>query len=157
MADDRERLLAQFERKGSAPRSPSSTAPEGDTADANVLEFTASDEYLAYKSEDRKHRRLQLCPIKGSYEWVTYQYLLRVVLDPSRRRIALIFSFMAITIKGVNLLPLAEAIADEHCTFIDEFDPKRWKRPTNPDITIVETIEFMTDKPPATAAEKEST
>jgi hypothetical protein len=140
MPDAQERLLEQFQKK-SLDRPAAANYDDG--------------AYHAFKAVDRKQRRLLLRPVGGSSEWLTYQYLLRIVLDPGATKLALIFSFMAITITGRNLEELAVAVAEEHCDFIQQFDGKVWKKPTD-SAAIVESIEFITNKPPMSATEKDA-
>lgn len=139
MSDERERLLAQFQRKNEETAKP----PQDDDG-----------VYHAYKAVDRKQRRLLIRPVSTAWEWATYQYLLRVVVDPTGRRLALIFSFMAITLKGRNLVQIAEAVADERCDFIQQFDGKRWQEPADQQAAFVESIEFITKEAPMSAAQE---
>lgn len=105
------------------------------------------DEYRAFKAVDRKQRRLLVRPVGEPCEWVPYQYLLRIVLDERQTRLALIFTFMGVTISGRNLGQIAEAVADERCDFVQAFDPKHWTYPTALGAGVIDSIEFMMDKP----------
>ena len=141
MPDEQERLLAQFQKK--TTERPSVTAADYDDG-----------LYHAFKAVDRKQRRLLVRPVGAASEWVTYQYLLRIVLDPKATKLALIFSFMVITITGRNLFQLAEAVADERCDRIEVFDPKKWLKPTDAQAAFVEAVEFVTDRPPMESTNK---
>jgi hypothetical protein len=138
MPDPQEQVLAQFQKR------------LGRQQEATV--DYDEDLYHAFKAVDRSQRRLLLKPVGTPWEWLPYQYLLRIVLDPKATRIALVFSFMAVTITGRNLTQMAGALAEERCEFIQEFDPKHWPKPTDPEAAYVESIEFITERPPAEAA-----
>jgi hypothetical protein len=112
-----------------------------------VLEEDNSD-YLAFKAVDRKQRRLLIKTVGTPSEWVTYQYLLRIVIDPTATQIVLIFSFMGITITGRNLWLMADAIAEDRCDYIQQFDPQKWEKPTDAAAAYVESIAFVTDRAP---------
>ena len=91
----------------------------------------------------------------NAWEWVTYSYLLRIVADgASGTRLTLVFTFMAVTITGRNLFEVGDAIANERCDFIEEFDAKRWAKPTDPKAPFIESIEFLVESPPMQAAEE---
>ena len=138
---DRTRLLAQFERK-----------PSGATS---VPDAVDSDSYEAFKPVDKRQLRLLIRPASDAWEWVTYGYLLRIVADGAAgTRVILVFTFMAVTITGRNLHAIADAIANERCDFIQEFDAKRWQAPTDPKAPFIQSIEFLVDKPPMKAAEE---
>jgi hypothetical protein len=142
MLDDREQLLTRFEKKSDERPVWSISA-----------DYADDDAYHAYKAVDRKQRRLLVKPVGSPCEWLTYQYLLRVVLDPKQTHLALIFRFMAITMSGRKLGPVAEAVADERCDFLEQFDPTRWKTPGE-DVAVIDSIEFATDKPAADAIKR---
>jgi hypothetical protein len=150
MHDERERLLAQFTRRGN-------NAPPPNNAETSASEpEDGSVGYQAYRSVDRKQARLELRSAMHASEWVPYGYLLRIVVDPLGKHLALIFTFMAITVHGENLELIAHAVADERCDYIQEFSPKRWGKPADSEAAFVESIEFIVDKPPMSAAEKEA-
>lgn len=134
MSDAIDRLARYRKTETAAER------PQASTASADDYEH-----YLAFKAVDRAQRRLLIKPVGAAQEFLPFHYLLRVVLDPKQARLALIFSFMAVTLTGRNLGPIAEAVASEHCEFIEQFDSKQWKRPA-PDAPIIETIEFVTER-----------
>lgn len=106
------------------------------------------DFYRAFKAVDRRQKRLLIVPIGSSSEWVNYQYLLRIVLEPRETKLALIFSFMVVTFTGNNLSHIAQAIADEHCESVHGYDSKRWNEPPKNGEPVIDMIDFVTDRPP---------
>jgi hypothetical protein len=125
--------LAQFRREKSPTGE--SSAPIG------------SDEYVAFKAVDRRQVRLAIRPTNHAWERVPYGYLLRVVEDGIYgTELCLVYTFAVFVILGRNLSGIADAIADERCEFVQEFDPSRWEMPTDENAPFVESIEVHVQK-----------
>src|ERR1700678_1689313 len=125
--------LAQF-RKEKSP-SGESSSPIG------------SNEYQAFKAVDRRQIRLAIRPTNHAWERVPYGYLLRVVEDGIYgTELCLVYTFAVFVILGRNLTGIADAIADERCEFVQEYDESRWPMPTDPDAAFVESIEVHVQK-----------
>jgi len=125
--------LAQFRREKSS--SGESSAPYG------------SDEYQAFKAVDRRQFRLAIRPTNHAWERVPYGYLLRVVEDGIYgTELCLVYTFAVFVILGRNLTGIADAIADERCEFVQEYDESRWPMPTDPSAPFVESIEVHVQK-----------
>ena len=120
--------LAQFRKqKGSAG--------EADTPHG-------SNDYQAFKAVDRRQIRLALRPTNHAWERVPYGYLLRVVEDGIYgTELCLVYTFAVFVILGRNLTGIADAIADERCEFVQEYDESRWPMPSDPDAAFVESID----------------
>jgi hypothetical protein len=125
--------LAQFRRdKGSSGES---STPYG------------SDDYEAFKAVDRRQIRLAVRPTNHAWERVPYGYLLRVVEDGIYgTELCLVYTFAVFVILGRNLSGIADAIADERCEFVQEYDPSRWAMPTDEKAPFVESIEVHVQK-----------
>ena len=125
--------LAQFRKDKS---------PGGET----VAPF-GGDEYLAFKAVDRRQVRLALRPTSHAWERVPYGYLLRVVEDGIYgTELCLVYTFAVFVILGRNLSAIADAIADERCEFVQEYDPSRWAMPTDSNAPFVDSIEVHVQK-----------
>ena len=125
--------LAQFRREKSS--SGETSAPYG------------SDEYQAFKAVDRRQFRLAIRPTNHAWERVPYGYLLRVVEDGVYgTELCLVYTFAVFVILGRNLTGIADAIADERCEFVQEYDESRWPMPTDPNAPFVESIEVHVQK-----------
>ena len=127
--------LAQF-RKEKSP-SGESSSPIG------------SDEYQAFKAVDRRQMRLAVRPTNHAWERVPYGYLLRVVEDGIYgTELCLVYTFAVFVILGRNLTTIADAIADERCEFVQEYDESRWPMPSDPNAPFVESIEVHVQRLP---------
>lgn len=108
-----------------------------------------SDEYQAFKAVDRRQMRLAVRPTNHAWERVPYGYLLRVVEDGIYgTELCLVYTFAVFVILGKNLTAIADAIADERCEFVQEFDPDRWPMPTDSNAPFVESIEVHVQRMP---------
>jgi hypothetical protein len=113
---------------------------------------SGAEAYEAFHVVDRRQLRLQIQPARGPWEWLPYGYLLRVMLDGRQgTEIILVFTFLAVIIRGRNLAPLADAISKERCEFVRQFDAKQWAR-ADDGAPVVEHIEIHADKPPGQVA-----
>ena len=103
---------------------------------------TESDDYTAFKAVDRRQIRLAIRPANHAWERVPYGYLLRVVEDGTfGTELCLVYTFAVFVILGRNLTMIGDAIADERCEFVQEYDPSRWTMPSDEDAPFVESIE----------------
>jgi hypothetical protein len=129
-------LLAQF-RKEKTPTGESSPPYE-------------TDDYQAFKAVDRRQFRLALRPTKHAWERVPYGYLLRVVEDGIYgTELCLVYTFAVFVILGRNLTAIADAITEERCEFVQEYDPSRWAMPTDKTAPFVESIEVHVQRLPS--------
>ena len=102
------------------------------------------DGYTAYGVISPQPRRLAIRRIKEAHRAPGYGYLIDLMWDGDQgREIALVYSHAVIMIKGRNLRELAEQLVMEKIGWIQEFDPKRWKKPADGE-PIIENIEYTT-------------
>src|SRR5579871_3810360 len=120
-------------------------------ADSLVLIHTLPEEYAAFKAKDRRKIRLQLRPAGASWEWLPYGYMLRLIAGQDGRGLTLCYSFLTVFVTGRNLFDVADAIAEEHCDFIEAYDATRWPKPNDASTAFIERIEIVTDRSPAGA------
>jgi len=59
--------------------------------------------------------------------------------------ITLIYSFMAVEVRGRNLAPVRQAIQTDRCEFIQEFHPNEFTAPGKNE-PVIESIRFITDE-----------
>ena len=138
-----EELLAQFEQRSSA-------------AKASLAVPVESEDYEAFKPVDRRQLSLHIRPVAEPFLWAKYGYLLYVVAAPSGRRLDVAFSFALVTITGRNLQEIADAIANERCAFVQQFNPKQWAKPKDDSAPFVETIAYLMTKPQDVTENKET-
>jgi hypothetical protein len=120
-------VLEQFERK--TKRHSDAAASE----DARV--------YEAFKSVDGRHVRLRVHPRSQAWERLPYRFLLRIMEKSDKGTdLTLVFTFLAVVIKGSNLRAVADAIDREKCVFVQEFDPVRFDKPTDDKAAFIEKI-----------------
>ena len=60
--------------------------------------------------------------------------------------LCLVYTFAVFVILGRNLSGIADAIADERCEFVQEYDADRWPMPTDNSAPFVESIEVHVQK-----------
>ena len=140
---ERERLLAQFARKTEETK--------------EEVAATDGEQYEAFKPLNRRQVSLHIRPVGEPLLAAKYGYLLYVVTAPSGRRLDVAFSFALVTIKGRNLREIGNAIADEHCAFVQQFDPKQWPKPKDDSAPLIEAIAYMMTTPQDVTGEKEET
>ncbi len=130
MADDE--LLAQFERRSAAATAEIST-PEG-------------EEYEAFHVFDRKQLALHINVVGEPIPSGNYSYWLYSIISPSGRRLDVAFTFMTVTLKGRNLFPVRDAIANARTPFVQQYDPKRWPKPKDASAPFIEAISYEMSK-----------
>ena len=97
--------------------------------------------YEAYKTSDRTERLSIRRHGHLTYK-VAYRHLLYLTHDEEENYlINLIYGFMTIEIQGRNLKPVLDALADDRCDFIRDFDPKAYP-PLASDQPIIESIKI---------------
>jgi hypothetical protein len=109
-----------------------------------------SGDYEAFKAVDRRQLRLHVRPSGASWNRLPYSYLLRIVEDgPYGTELVLVYTFAVVVILGRNLQQIAEAIADERCVFVEEWDTERREKPKDDSEPFIESIKVHTQKPSA--------
>jgi hypothetical protein len=105
------------------------------------------DEYRAMEPKDKNAKRSLVLRL-ASGETVHLKYT-----DIHLKRVAPDQTAMAIFAYGVNIIfygqhlgMVAYGMDSEHTGWVQEFDPARWKMPTDPHSPIVERIELYVKK-----------
>lgn len=102
---------------------------------------SGSGYYEAFGVARRPLRRLAIRPAMRTWERAGYAYLLRITEDGVYgSSMALVFTFMAVLIRGRNLKPIIEAVDAETCEFIQQFDADRWLPSPDPKAPYIESI-----------------
>jgi hypothetical protein len=97
--------------------------------------------YVAFETKDHV-ASLQILRAKYPGHMPPYNLLINVIFSGEDiTQIVLVFSFMMIFIKGKNLKSLLTAFKLRTVDVIREFDPSKWRKPTDPKETIIESIE----------------
>lgn len=102
--------------------------------------------YEAFGLARQPRRRLIIRPKLRTWERAGYAYLLRVTEDGVYgNSMALVFTFMAVLVRGRNLKPIVEAIDAETCEFIQQFDADRWLPAVDAKAPFIESIVIEAD------------
>lgn len=121
--------LAQFRR--SPPVADAGLSPE----DGIYIAFGAKD-----KVERLRIRRAGNVPTRSP----AYHLLLDVIYDGGfGTNFALLYNFLMVNVTGRNLQPVVLAIETGTADFIQEFDPAKWDKPTDPSAPFIEAMEIF--------------
>jgi hypothetical protein len=121
-------VLANWRRKPSASPEPEPTAKE-------------TEQYLAFDAKDRVSR-LKILRSRHPGRSPNYSLLLDIVYSGNGvTQIVLVFTFMMVFIKGRNMLSLLRALEMQTADYVQEYDAKHWRKPTDADAAIIESIE----------------
>jgi hypothetical protein len=113
-----------------------------------MTEEPQSREYQALDPKDKTRRRsVELRMKDGRRYWLKYADRHLMALRPDHTELAVFFYSMSIVITGQNLAEAATAIDGENVAWLQEFDPKRWDRPTDSAAMVIEAIELYQPKP----------
>jgi hypothetical protein len=130
--------LAKYRRK---PITPSAgvvmPAPESSPSTA------AEPEYVAFDAQDNAVR-LRIYSTMAPAQSPRYNLLLNVAFDGDYgTNFVLTFTMMMVLVRGRNLQKLIFAIENDMAVFIQEFDPDRWDKPTDPTAAFIESIQIL--------------
>ena len=102
--------------------------------------MSAPEPYEAFKAVNRRQLRLHIRPVGSPGERMTYGYLHRIVDDEGRNeQLAFVFLFAVVIVRGRNLYPVADAVAEERAEWVQQYDPARWPMPAE-DKPLIESI-----------------
>lgn len=131
-------LLAALRRTPHQPQIPTDASIVG-----NEESSQKSGDYVAFEAKDRAER-LIIHRVKDPARSPYYQGLLDITYDDSYwENFVLMYGFVIVMVRGKNLRPLIAALQMHTAKEIWEFDPRKWKRPTDPQATIIESIEIQ--------------
>src|ERR1700726_2266707 len=118
--------LEQFRRPQAPPQPEPRARPSG------------LQPYVAYKVFDRKQDRLDIRRVLGDSGMPKYAFLGDIRYNASfEDELTLIYTIYTVKIKGKNLRPVREAIADSRCDFIQVFHPNEHIPLGDPDAPII--------------------
>jgi hypothetical protein len=99
------------------------------------------DAYCAFATKDRVER-LKIKMVKEATRAPGYNNLLEIVYDSNRgTNFVLNFNFLIVVVSGKNLQPVILALLAGTADYIQEFDPKIWKKPEDDKSPLIESIE----------------
>jgi len=101
--------------------------------------MTESEGYQAFGAKD-KVERLKIRRVEPPMRAPGYNYLLDIAYDKEGTSLVLVYTFLLVTIRGRNLLPVVMAVESGTCDFIQEFDPEEWKMPAV-QMPLIQSIE----------------
>ena len=108
--------------------------------------MTGPEPYEAFKAVNRRQLRVHIRPVGSPGERMTYGYLHRIVDDEGRdEQLALVFSFAVVILRGRGLYAVAEALDEERCQWVQQFDPARWPMPAAGK-PLIESINIHIDR-----------
>ena len=126
--------IEKFRKLADPTRHAHGTAPARPTAYAGERE-----PYVAYRSVDRPRR---LGVFASTFiHFIPYGYMPIPTLNPAATHMIVTVSGMVLIVRGVGLLPVADAIGDGACEFIRQYEPMHFLEPTDRDAPIITSIE----------------
>lgn len=133
--------LAQFRKRPIAP--------------AGAMLTQQTDDYVAFGTKDRVDRlriRRALAPTRSP----GYAYLLDIAYDGDYgTNFVLTYTFLMVLVRGKNLQPVITALELGTADFIQEFDPDRWAKPTDPKAPFIESVEVVVQESGPSIADAE--
>lgn len=109
-------------------------------------------EYVAYQTGEEKRVRLKICPAMQYWRRLPYALLSEMGENGiAGTELILGFPRNLIIVKGTNLKPIADAIAEERCEWIQAFDDRRHRLPadlTLPFIGLISILASVADDAP---------
>ena len=102
----------------------------------------AVDKYIPYETSSHPPARVHIIRYDNTCHYPDYRYLLDIVHLEEEDGFILAFSFLMVKVTGSNLYELIEHIAQGDVTFIQKFNPRKWKRPEEGE-PIIEGIEVV--------------
>lgn len=100
-------------------------------------------EYVAFVAKDRVER-LRIRRANAPTRTPQYQWLLDITHDELfGESFVLVFTFIMVMVRGKNLKPVVDALEMGTASFIQEFDPDRWEKPTDPKAPFIQSIEVQ--------------
>jgi hypothetical protein len=122
--------LAQYRRTPTAPAPAGGVQPSEDTG-----------EYVAFGTKDKVHRLDIRCAAPLAH-LPSYNILHNITYDrPFGTNFILTYGIIIVLVRGQNLQKMIFAIGNHMADFIQEFDPKRWAKPTDATAAFIESIE----------------
>jgi hypothetical protein len=123
-------------------------------ADSSAGETSDSEGYVAFGAKDNV-QRLKIRRVEPPMRAPGYNYLLDIAYDREGTSLVLVYTFLLVTVRGRNLLPVVMAVESGTCDFIQEFDPESWKMPAvqMPFIHSIE-VEMQESSASLTASER---
>ena len=100
-----------------------------------------TEEYVAFGAKDNVSRlriRSKAAPINSP----GYNILLNVIYDQEGTHFILVFSMLMVLVRGRNLQKVIFAIENEQADFIQEFDSRRWQKPTEARAPVIDSVEI---------------
>jgi len=124
--------LSQFRRKPS----PTSTANGA----------SAKRTYEAHDKTGKPSPYMEICCVTQASQSLQSRFFMAAVFSADfDNAITLIYSFMAVEVRGRNLAPVRQAIQTDRCEFIQEFHPNEFTAPGKNE-PVIESIRFITDE-----------
>jgi hypothetical protein len=115
-----------------------------------------SDEYVAFDAKD-KVDRLKIRRANDPTRSPGYAYLLDVVYDGQYgTNFVLVYTFLMVLVRGKNLQHLVTALEMGTVDFIQEFDPDRWRKPSDEKAPFIESIEVVVQESGPSISESEN-
>jgi hypothetical protein len=97
--------------------------------------------YIAFTTKTRT-ARVDIRTRLGSAHALNYSYIIDVMYEQDGTDLVLVLSFMILRIHGRGLAPLADALRQQLCDRLIEFDPDRYTAPTDPEAPVIESIDI---------------
>jgi hypothetical protein len=141
--------LAEFRRAGAAP------VP---LATRRLAEKGEQRPYEAFSARDgQRQARINIRRKGGVSQAPSYNFIIDIAYDDERyESILLLLTEMTVFIRGRNLRPIADALIQGTCRFVQEFREDLFDRPKDEAAPFIEAIDALgerrTNQAPARAA-----
>jgi hypothetical protein len=133
--------LSQFRKASHAPK-------------GAMIPPTEADEYVAFGTKDKVHR-LRIRSATPLVHSPGYNLLLDVVSDGQQgTHFILVYTVLLVLVQGKNLQKMVFALENGQADYIQEFDPERWKKPTDETAAFIESMEIKVTEGGSTGAGK---
>lgn len=101
-----------------------------------------AEEYTAFGTKDKVFR-LRIRSAAAPVNSPGYNILLNVIYDGDHwTHFMLVYTVLAVLVRGKNLKNAVFAIENGMADFIQEFDPERWEKPKDANAALIESIEI---------------
>ncbi|MDB6025862.1 MAG: hypothetical protein JWM68_2085 [Verrucomicrobiales bacterium] len=142
--------LAQWRKTSASTQPPNSVA----NPTPPVL-LKKEGAYVAFEAKDRVDR-LRIRRANDPTRTPHYQWLLDITHDEIfGENFVLVFTFIMVLVRGKNLKPVVDALEKGMASYIQEFDPDRWDKPTDDKAPFIQSIEVRVTGSERAVAEAE--
>ena len=114
------------------------------------------EEYVAFDAKDNA-QRLRIRRANAPTRSPGYNYLLDIAYDGHYgTNFVLVYTFLMVLVRGRNLQTVVTALELGTVDFIQEFDPDRWRKPSDEIAPFIASIEVVVQESASSNSEAEN-